>query len=209
MAKTKKISPAKQKIIANYEEQKRQFLSEGYEEKQEVISILKANLMAFVTAGPFAVLELVIWILVRRFGEGSFGGGKLELFWILFIGTIFIHELLHGVGWSMFTKGKWQSIHIGMMWEVLTPYCHCKEPLKPTEYLVGAIMPFAVLGVGVFLAALITGSGMLFWLGFVNILCAGGDTTLVCMLLKYLKEHENCYILDHPTDCGFVVFIKK
>ena len=57
MSKEKKISQAEQRILANYEEQKRQFTKEGYEERQNIISFLKANLMVFVTAGPFAVLD--------------------------------------------------------------------------------------------------------------------------------------------------------
>lgn len=211
MSKEKKISQAKQRMLANYEEQKSRFAKEGYEERQEIISVLKANLMAFVTAGPFAVLEIVIWILVRMrdAGEGSWTGNDLLAFWAMFFASIFIHELLHGVGWSIFAKGKWKSIHIGMMWEVLTPYCHCKEPLRPKEYLVGAVMPFAVLGVGVFIAALASGNGLLCALSVVNILSAGGDTTLICMLFPYLKKNNVSYMLDHPTECGFTAFIKE
>lgn len=50
---------------------------------------------------------------------------------------------------------------------------------------------------------------MLFLLSLVNILSAGGDTTIACMELKYLKQDEKCYILDHPTNCGFVAFVKR
>ena len=39
----------KQQIIDNYEMQREKYLAEGYEEKQEVISVIKANIMAFVT----------------------------------------------------------------------------------------------------------------------------------------------------------------
>ncbi|HIX72996.1 MAG TPA: DUF3267 domain-containing protein [Candidatus Anaerobutyricum stercoripullorum] len=209
MAKERKISPEKQRIAANYEAQKRQFFAEGYEEKEEVISILKANLMAFVTAGPIAILEIAVWILVGIPEKGLLSLNSASWFWVFFIASIFIHELLHGVGWSIFTKGKWKSIHIGMMWKTLTPYCHCKEPLKPREYLVGAAMPFLVLGIGLFAAALAAGSSLLFLLSIVNVLCAGGDTTLICMLFSYLNRKDNCYILDHPTKCGFVTFSKS
>lgn len=119
MSKEKKVSLAKQRMLANYEQQRSRFVEEGYEEKKEIISVLKANLMAFVTAGPFAVLEIVIWILVkmRDAGEGSWTGNDLLVFWVMFFASFFIHELLHGVGWSIFAKGKWKSIYIGMMWE--------------------------------------------------------------------------------------------
>lgn len=209
--KEKKDSPAKQRIIANYEEQKRHYLGEGYTEIQETISIVKANVMAFVTAGPFALLGIIIWIAAQRWRGMEYDkniiGGTL-LFFMLIIASMFIHELLHGAGWQFFTRGKWKSIYLGVMWEYLTPYCHCKEPLKPKQYLVGVLTPFMVLGVGVYVAAFVSGSHLLFVLSLLNILSAGGDTTIACMELKYLKQKEGCYILDHPTECGFIAFKK-
>lgn len=213
MAKEKKkeakISPSKQKIIDNYKKQRKYYLEKGYEEKQEIISVVKANIMAFVTAGPFVIACMLIWIFVMRRQEGMFDIRDLIWAWILCLACILIHELLHGVGWVFWTQRGWKSIYLGVMWETLTPYCHCKEPLKPRQYLVGGLFPFFILGIGIFLVSLLTGNGMLFLLSLINILSAGGDTTIACMELKYLKKNENCYILDHPTDCGFVAFVKK
>ncbi len=209
MAEEKKLSPAKQKIKANYEEQREYFISQGYEERTETISILKANVMAFVTAGPFAVLALLIGILSGRFyGEGVMDMKDMIVFWCLFLAFVFVHELLHGVGWVIWTKKKWKSIYIGMMWDSLTPYCHCKEPLKPKQYLIGGLTPFLVLGVGMFMLSLIVGNRMFFLLSIVNFICAGGDTTIACMLFRYLKE-DSVYILDHPTEGGFIAYVKK
>lgn len=206
--KEPKLSPSKQKIIANYENQKQQFAEKGYREQNEIISVVMANIMAFVTAGPFVVLGIILWVVTKKQGTISGGLYSTVLFLIIFFACIFIHEVLHGVGWSMWTQKRWESIYLGVMWEYLTPYCHCKEPLKPRQYLVGGLTPFVVLGIGMYIAAYITGSYMLLALSLVNILCAGGDTTIACMLLKYQKKNEECYILDHPTDCGFVAFVK-
>lgn len=209
--KERKISPAKQRIISNYEEQKKYYIREGCTEKQEIISVVRANVMALVTAGPFVLLGSFIWIVSQRWKTSDSGTnipGATLLFAALVIASIFIHELLHGVGWQFFTKGKWKSIYFGIMWEYLTPYCHCREPLKPGQYLVGVLTPFMVLGAGLYIAAFISGSNLLFLLSLLNILSAGGDTTIACIGLKYLKQNESCYILDHPTDCGFIAFIK-
>lgn len=209
MAKEKKISPARQQIIDNYRIQKQNYLEKGYEEHQEIISVVKANVMAFVTAGPFAVLGIVIWLLVKHGGEGSFSLGSMACFFFLMFLSIFVHELLHGVVWSFWTKKGWKSIYFGIMWEYLTPYCHCREPLKPRQYLAGGLAPFVVLGIGLYAAALMSESYMLLALSLVNILSAGGDTTIACMEWKYLKENDTCCILDHPTECGFIAFVKK
>ena len=209
MAKEKKISAAKQKILENYEQKKQQYLDEGYQEHVEVISVVKANVMAFVTAGPFVVIGLFLWIWFQRGNIIFMNLTGSIIFLIMILVSMFIHEVLHGIGWFPWTKNGWQSIYLGIMWEYVTPYCHCKEPLKPRQYLIGGLMPFLVLGVGMYLLAFATGSQFLLWLSLLNILSAGGDTTIVCMLFKYLKQNETCYILDHPTDCGFVAFIKE
>ena len=209
MAKEKKISPAKQMIIENYEQRKQQYLEAGYQEQIEVISVLKANIMAFVTAGPFVVIGFFLWIWFQKQNAVLFDITGSILFLILIFVCMFIHEVLHGIGWLPWTKNGWQSIYLGIMWEYATPYCHCKEPLKPRQYLVGGLLPFLVLGVGMYLLAFATGSHFLWILSLLNMLSAGGDTTIVCMLFKYLKQNETCYILDHPTDCGFVAFIKE
>lgn len=206
--KEKKVNPAKQKIIDNYKQQRGNYLEQGCEEKQEIISVVKANVMAFVTAGPFVILGIIIWILTKKEGRGVISIQNYFLFLVLLIASVFIHELLHGAGWFSWTKGKWKSIYLGVMWEYVTPYCHCKEPLKPKEYLFGVLTPFLILGIGGYIVAWVTESYLLLLLSLFNILAAGGDTTIACMELKYLNR-DDCYILDHPTDCGFVAFIKR
>ncbi|MPM97600.1 hypothetical protein SDC9_144775 [bioreactor metagenome] len=41
-------------------------------------------------------------------------------------------------------------------------------------------------------------------LSLLNILCAGGDITIVLLAFKY----KDAIFIDHPTDCGFVAFTK-
>ena len=122
----------------------------------------------------------------------------------LFLVTAYIHEVLHGVGWCLGTKKKWKSIYIGMMWSSLTPYCHCKEPLEPGKYLIGCLLPGTLLGLGIYLAAFLTGSNVLLWLSLLNVLGAGGDL----LIAWYARRYRTGYVLDHPTECGFLIFQK-
>lgn len=206
MAKEKKISAAKQKIIDNYEQQQSSYLQQGYEEKQEVISILKANVMAFAIAGPLAVLGFILWITLKPDQKIGMGLESAILFLLLFFVLIFVHEIIHGIGWSAGAKSRWKSIYIGIMWDSMTPYCHCREPLTPGKYLTGVLAPAGVLGVGFYILALITDSNLLLWLSMFNLLAAGGDLTIAIPVFKYMGK--KVLILDHPTDCGFVAFVK-
>lgn len=160
--------------------------------------------MALATAGPFCIIAFIIYTL--RWGKDGFAidSRNLVLFLVLFFVSIFIHEMLHGAGWSLSCKKGWHSIAFGFMWSSLTPYCHCKEPLKFSSYAVGLYLPFCVLGLGIFAVSLAVPNYRLFMLGILNMLAAGGDLTIGCCLMK----HKNGLILDHPTDCGFVSFEK-
>lgn len=193
-----------QERIADFRNQYEQLVAEGYTAKDCIISILKANVMALVTAGPFAVLAAVLYYL-------KWGGNTLTLsadvtslgmLLLALIISIPVHEGLHGLAWSLVAKNGWKSIRFGVMRPSYTPYCHCKEPLGYFEYLFGALAPFLVLGVGVFLIGYF--SGRPFWVTFsmINFLAAGGDTTLALLMLP----HTKALFLDHPSECGFTAF---
>lgn len=203
MGKAKKISPAKQKILDNYETQRLRFLEEGYQEHSEIISVVRASVMAIITAVPVIILGTLLWMAVNR-GPGWLEGKNYLVMFLMFLVTVFIHELLHGVGWCLGAKGRWKSMYIGMMWESLTPYCHCKEPLAPGKYIFGGLFPVMILGGGLYIAALLTGSTLLLWLSMLNILAAGGDLLIVW----HARRYKDGYVLDHPTECGFVIFQK-
>ena len=181
--------------------------SEGYSAKVCTISVLKANVMAFVLAGPLAIVCWLIFCIVRQPTEVEFGGTGSLLFFLVFLISIFIHEALHGLTWGLFCKNGFKSIKLGMMWKVLTPYCACAEPLNFTQYFLGALMPFFVLGLGAFFVALATKSIACLAFSMLSMLAAGGDITIVCMLLKYRKA--KALFADHPTECGFYAFVKE
>lgn len=191
--------------IARFNEMKQELENEGYESKKCTISVLKANLMAFVTAGPIAIICWLLYFSISSQRSGSFSLGNTTLFLVVVFASMFIHEVLHGVTWALFCKKGWKSIHIGVIWKKLTPFCCCMEPLGFGAYILGGLMPLMILGLGMFGIALITQNMFLLSVSMVNILSAGGDTTIVLMLLK----HKEALIMDHPTECGFWAFDKQ
>jgi hypothetical protein len=79
------------------------------------------------------------------------------------------------------------------------------EPLSFSRYMIGSLMPLIVLGLGMFLIAIIAGSFFWFTQSVINILAAGGDLTIALMLLK----HKSALIIDDPTKGGFWAFKKE
>lgn len=122
---------------------------------------------------------------------------------IVIMAGIVAHEILHGIGWSFYTKKGWKSIKFGIMWSFLTPYCHCTEPLIMGHYRTGSILPALVLGLFPSLIAMLTGNLILMTFGFFFTFAAGGDF-LILWLIR--KESSNALVLDHPDKIGCVVF---
>ena len=203
--KEDKSEQEKQQRIANFAAQRQRLMAQGYKEHIETISIAKAGAMALVTAGPIGLVLIVLYILFHQGGSFEFSFIKVLLFFIVFLICIPLHEFLHGFTWHFFCKEKWKSIHFGIIKEYLTPYCHCQEPLRFGAYLLGALMPLFVLGIGLSVAGIVLSHIGGFLLGIFNVLAAGGDSTVVWMMRKY----KNCLFLDHPAECGFAAFCNK
>ncbi|MGN1031203.1 MAG: DUF3267 domain-containing protein [Butyricicoccaceae bacterium] len=188
--------------LERFERVKAEMAEQGYTGTECTISVLRANVLAFVTAGPFALAVIVLYVLRWGGMEIAFTPGGYGLWVAALLVSIPVHEALHGLGWHWFTSDGWRSIHFGMMWKYLTPYCHCAQPLDRRGYLIGGLLPFVVLGLGISVLGIWIGNAPVMLLGAVSILAAGGDTTLMWMLRRY----PNCLFYDHPTECGFVVF---
>lgn len=203
-----KVKSRENPIFDNYIRIREELINEGYREENSFISILKANLLAFLTAAPFAVVFLFIYSFIwKGFYVEIKSPYGLIVGWLFLLLSIPVHEFLHGFTWQFFCKERWKSIKFGVFWSKLTPYCHCKEALKVKEYLIALLMPFLVLGIIPGILSIILESPFMLLFSAFSILGAGGDTTIAIKLFKYRKD-KSALILDHPTECGFVAFEK-
>ena len=95
-----------------------------------------------------------------------------------------------------------------MIWKYLTPYCTCKAPLAKNHYVIGTLMPTLVLGVGLGVVGILLANPLCFYLGFAMLLGGGGDVIIVLKLLAHKSRAQETICLDHPYECGVVVFEK-
>ena len=126
------------------------------------------------------------------------------MFLILFIVSIPIHELIHGLAWANYAKKKMKSITFGFNVKELMPYCHCKEALAARAYKIGVFAPVIVLGSGYFLLSLLFPNTELILLSAFNIFMAAGDL----MIFWSARSIHEGLVIDHPELPGFVVFTK-
>jgi len=115
------------------------------------------------------------------------------------IGGIIFHELLHGFTWAILSKKGVKSVKFGFSKINLSPYCHCKFPIKLKYYICGGLMPALILGILPSLISWFTGNLALLLFGMVFTIGAGSDL-LICWKLR--KVNMNSLVQDSPDKTG-------
>ena len=208
--KDRKLSEKEQRRLAVFEETCERFLQQGYKMTNLTIGIVKANLFVMLLAIPIMAIGILLFVwknpiaLLRPTSQGSL------LLVLLLVVLIVVHELLHGLTWSLFSEHHFKDIEFGFMKEYLTPYCTCMTPLSKSQYIWGALMPCIILGILPTALGILLGSSLLFWIGIIMILAAGGDIMIVIKVMAFKKQSESKEILvyDHPTQAGSVILEK-
>ena len=193
-----------------FEQARVELEAQGYRIHPLVISVVSANVGALATALPLDVVPR------RRILSCCILSGRRVLpacrFWpfafLAFVVLTVVHELVHGLTWSLFAKSGWKSVSFGVIWKYLTPYCTCNEALSRRAYIVGALMPTLVLGILPVLAAYATGSLFLLVVGLLTIPGGGGDLTIALKMLRFKPDGGEVLYLDHPYECGLVAFVR-
>ena len=191
----------------------------NYKKTKLTIDIVKANIIGILMFIPIALIYGVLFYIVNDTDiilttfksslkniEPKYGIFVIPFLFILTtILGIIIHELIHGITWSFFTKKGFKSIKFGVLWKLMTPYCHCKEPLLLKHYILGAIMPAIILGFLPGIHSIITGNlGLLIFAIFFT-LAAVGDFLLIKLIRK---EKSSSLVQDHPSEVGCYIYHK-
>jgi sterol desaturase/sphingolipid hydroxylase (fatty acid hydroxylase superfamily) len=208
--KDRKLSEKEQKRLAVFEATCERLLQQGYKMTNLTIGIVKANVVVLLLTIPVVAIGMLLFAwknpisLLTPTPQGSL------LFIVLFTVLIVVHELIHGLTWSLFSEHHFKDIEFGLMKEFFTPYCTCMVPLSKGHYILGALMPCIALGIFPTALGILLGSHLLFWIGIVMILSAGGDIMIVMKVLAHKREDGSREVLvyDHPTQAGSVVFEK-
>ena len=194
------------------------YIPGNYHRIELTMSAAQANFRALSFVLPMLLLYIPIYILVwpEQFTLLQLKD-LLHTYkeWILFLPAVLIvvfvfgailHEMLHGFTWAMFCRNGLKSIRYGVYWNMLTPYCHCKEVLPLQAYALGGMMPGLVMGLLPALAGLIIGNLLLFLFGLFFSMAASGDL-LVLWMLRHQKK--DALVQDHPEKIGCYVFVKN
>ncbi len=206
--KKRRLSEKEKKRKEEFDQLCDEMEERGYQKKELLVSVTKANIYACIMAFP--VFGIGFYLFYKHNGISAFG---LSGYWSIFLTVtmlvlIVVHELIHGITWSIFSKNHFRDIDFGIMKEYMTPYCVCKAPLEKGPYLLGCLMPLILLGILPSIVAIFSGSFFLLLNGLIMIISAGGDIMIAAKLLAHKTDKKELLCLDHPTLAGLVVFEK-
>ena len=181
-------------------------------QRKITINLVWANVFAAILFIVVLLLSSAAWYFV--WGFPTFEDFPIQFipshnilltFLIVFVALmagIVLHELIHGLIWVYFAKKGFKSIRFGVLWEMLTPYCHCSEPLTVRQYCIGALMPLVVLGIIPLALAYPLKSILLLGWGILFVSAAAGD---ILIAWKIRKEPATSMVLDHPKEAGCMI----
>jgi hypothetical protein len=172
-------------------------------EEIHTISVEKANIVALIFIIPITLIYALPYYLIWQ--ESVFASLKLITLGIFLASIpigIILHEALHGLTWAIFADRGFKSISFGIKWEYLMPYCHSDSPLRVWQYVLGGLAPLLFIGIAPAIYALIYGNKLIMFFAMFFTWAAGGDIQILWMLRKI---NRNKFVLDHPTEPGFIV----
>ncbi len=107
-----------------------------------------------------------------------------------------VHELLHGVGLSLFARVSWSSIKFGVMWRAMMPYCHCTVPIPVAAYRRMALLPLWITGSASLAALLAFPTDGFAILAGVTVAACVGDVWMVAKLRGFA---DDLLVQDSPS----------
>ncbi|MCA9893417.1 MAG: DUF3267 domain-containing protein [Anaerolineae bacterium] len=121
-----------------------------------------------------------------------------------FVVLIVAHELVHAIGWKLTSGLPWRRFRFGVLWRVLAPYCHAKDPMALTPYRIGAVLPLFVTGLLPWVIGLVQADATLTVVGAMLISGAIGDI-YVLWVLRDLPA--TALVQDHPSKAGCIAYL--
>ena len=184
------------------------------DQQKLTINLTKANILAAVIFIILFALCAPAWYLqygwpLRDIGDFTVldipGYPMLSslLFIVILFAGIAVHELIHGLVFAHYAAHGWKSISFGANWKSCVFFCHCDEPMKKRQYVVGGLAPFVILGILPLIAGLLFRDVEVTVLAISLTIAAAGDLLVVWKLRPYPAD---TLVLDHPSEPGCILY---
>ena len=96
-----KLTEAEKRRLEHFEKTSEEMVRQGYVRQDLTVDIRKANRFGIFLMFPLLIIGYGLYYLIHRRME--FAASSLLIFLLAFFGCIVLHELIHGLSWSIFT----------------------------------------------------------------------------------------------------------
>lgn len=150
-----------------------------------VVLFVLLTIMTYVITGSLAFIE------------------DINLFSFIFIILwMFLHEILHGIGFMLFGEVKRENVVFGAEIEKGIFYCMCKERVSKANILVALVFPLLMIGIFTYIIGIYFGNSLLILLSIFNISGAIGD---ICMMIDIGLMPKDINYLDLDDNTCFTI----
>ena len=152
-------------------------------------------LLAFIPLG-------IVFAIFSDFFKDTFNNLYINLGGLILM--FIIHELLHGVGYSIFAKDK-TKIKYGAALEKGVLYAMCQDEINKTGIIVSLLLPTIILTFILGPLGILINNSLLVFLAIMNLYGAMGDIMMTTLAIRLPKDTK---YIDYNNDIG-AYFISK
>ena len=140
-------------------------------------------------ANIFSIGIFLVMILITLFLGEAFYPYDANVFYLflLLIGYLFLHELLHGIGYVIGGCDR-KNIKYGLALEKGILYCMAYQEVRKKNILLSLQMPFMIIGVITYVIGILLHFKILIFLSILNIMGAAMDIVMFLYILKLDKD---------------------
>lgn len=162
------------------------------------MSPIRANVVGSLFAVPLFLVPCGVYVFIWGSANVSLPPVSILVVLTAFLAGIVAHELLHGVGFLLGGASR-DQVDFGIHWYVLSPYAHCRAPLRADTYRLALILPALALGLLPAMVGLALEAPWIVFFGAVMLAVAGGDAAILWALRHVPRK---AWVQDHPSDIG-------
>ena len=203
----KALSEAEQKRAERFARITEEMERQGYTRRDLTTDMSKANWFSGLLVAALLVVGFGLYYLIHHRLELS--NINPLIFLVCLVALIVVHELIHGICWSVFAPRHFKDIEFGILKPSMTPYCTCLASLKKGQHIFGTVMPLIVLGIIPMIVGLAIGNGSVLLLGVIMAASAAGDILIIRNILAHKSSAREIVYMDHPTEVGVVAFERQ
>lgn len=155
------------------------------------------------------LLFLILFLLMYLLGydlEKLFLAEGIVVTLVLLVFWLMLHEVLHGIGFSIFKSVDRKNVVYGMALEKGVFYCMCKQKISKRVIFTALLFPLVIIGIITLIIGCVLNNYLLMLLSILNIMGSIGD---IMMCIYFIKCPKDVMYLDLDDCTSFTVLSKS